>query len=135
MEIKDNLLEISNAIFLKKENWKFVTDEQKVKWFFIFNRYFSKRYPELSQLLNLKSVDKVAAMDLWYTFMSKKPYPKWFWSKSESLEKPKITKKDLELLIKKLELKESDINYLVDNHSDFIKEEIKYWNSIENNKN
>lgn len=126
---------VADAMFYNKNNWVHIPDEEKEGCFFIFNRYFSKRYPELSQLLNLKSVDKVAAMDLWYTFMLKKPYPKWFWSKSESLEKPKITKKDLELLIKKLELKESDINYLVDNHSDFIKEEIKYWNSIENNKN
>lgn len=126
---------VADAMFYNKNNWVDIPDEEKEGCFFIFNRYFSKRYPELSQLLNLKSVDKVAAMDLWYTFMLKKPYPKWFWSKSESLEKPKITKKDLELLIKKLELKESDINYLVDNHSDFIKEEIKYWNSIENNKN
>lgn len=126
---------VADAMFYNKNNWVDIPDEEKEGCFFIFNRYFSKRYPELSQLLNLKSVDKVVAMDLWYTFMSKKPYPKWFWSKSESLEKPKITKKDLELLIKKLEIKESDINYLVDNHSDFIKEEIKYWNSIENNKN
>lgn len=126
---------VADAMFYNKNNWVDITDEEKEGCFFIFNRYFSKRYPELSQLLNLKSVDKVVAMNLWYTFMLKKPYPKWFWSKSESLEKPKITKKDLELLIKKLELKESDINYLVDNHSDFIKEEIKYWNSIENNKN
>lgn len=126
---------VADAMFYNKNNWVDIPDDEKEGCFFIFNRYFSKRYPELSQLLNLKSVDKVAAMDLWYTFMLKKPYPKWFWSKSESLEKPKITKKDLELLIKKLELKESDINYLVDNHSDFIKEEIKYWNSIENNKN
>lgn len=126
---------VADAMFYNKNNWVDIPDNEKEGCFFIFNRYFSKRYPELSQLLNLKSVDKVAAMDLWYTFMLKKPYPKWFWSKSESLEKPKITKKDLELLIKKLELKESDINYLVDNHSDFIKEEIKYWNSIENNKN
>jgi hypothetical protein len=131
-----NLKLVADAMFYKKHDWVNISDEEKESCFFIFNRYFSKKYPELSQLLNLKSIDKISAMDLWYNYMLSKPYPNWFWSKSDSsIEKPKISKKDIELLVKKLELKESDIHYLVENNYEIIKEELKYWNSIENNKN
>jgi hypothetical protein len=135
-KIDDNLLSIFNAMFKTREDWECVTEKQKSTYFFIINRNLSKKYPELSQLLNLKSIDKISAMDLWYNYILSKPYPNWFWSKSDSsMEKPKISKKDIELLVKKLELKESDIHYLVENNYEIIKEELKYWNSIENNKN
>lgn len=121
---------VSKSMFYKKD-WDKIPDEEKESCFFIFNRYFSKKYPEMSQLLNNKTIDKVAAMDLWYHFMKNKPYPSWFWSKGDTLEKPKVSNKDYQLLLKRLNLKEFDLNYLIDNHYDFVKEEIKYWNSLE----
>ena len=81
------IIDVANAIFTKKSEWKNITDEDKEKFFFVFNRYFAKKYPEKAQLLNLKNIDKVSAFDLWYQFMLDKPYPKWFWSKSEKSEK------------------------------------------------
>lgn len=131
MEIEDNILAISNCIFNNRENWKFVTDEQKIKWFFIFNRYFAKKYPEKSQLLNLKVIDKVSSLNLWYNFMLDKPFPKWFWSKSEKLEKSEVNDKDYKLLLEKLKVKSNDLDYLIDKHMDFIKEELKYFKEIE----
>lgn len=121
---------VSKAMFYKKD-WDKIPDDEKESCFFIFNRYFSKKYPEMSQLLNNKTIDKVGAMDLWYHFMKDKPYPNWFWSKGETIEKPKVSNKDYQLLLKRLNLKEFDLNYLIDNHYDFIKEEIKYYNSLE----
>lgn len=121
---------VSKAMFYKKD-WDKIPDEEKESCFFIFNRYFSKKYPEMSQLLNNKTIDKVAAMDLWYHFMKDKPYPKWFWSKSKSIEKPKVPNKDFQLLLQRLNLKKTDIDYLIENHYDFVKEEIKYWKSLE----
>ena len=131
MEIEDNLLSISNTIFKNRKNWKFVTDEQKNKWFFIFNRNFSKKFPEKAKLFNIKSVDKVSAMNLWYQFMADKPYPSWFWSKSETTEKSEISEKDYKLLLKKLKIKEIDLDYLIINNFNFIKEELNYYKKIE----
>jgi hypothetical protein len=130
-----NLKLVADAMFYNKHEWNNIPDEEKESCFFIFNRYFSKRYINHSQLLNLKNIDKISSMNIWFHFMKSKPYPKWFWSKSEPLEKPKISKKDIDLLVKRISVKEIDILYLIENHFDFIKEEVKYWNSIENNKN
>ena len=129
------IIDIANALFTDKNKWKDITDEDKEKFFFIFNRYFSKKYSEKSQLLNLKNVDKVSAFNLWFNYMIDKPYPKWFWSKSEKLEKSEISEKDYKLLLTNLKIKESDLDFLIDNHIDFIKEELKYFKNLQKNNN
>jgi hypothetical protein len=126
MEIEDNLLAISNVIFRNRENWKFVTDEQKLKWFFIINRNLSKKFPEKAQLLNLKSIDKITAMNLWYQFMLNQPYPNWFWSKSDKVDKSEISDKDYKIILQRLKIKDIDLDYLIKNHINFIKEELIY---------
>jgi hypothetical protein len=126
MEIEDNLLAISNVIFRNRENWKFVTDEQKLKWFFIINRNLSKKFPEKAQLLNLKSIDKITAMNLWYQFMLNQPYPNWFWSKSDKGDKSEISDKDYKIILQRLKIKDIDLDYLIKNHINFIKEELIY---------
>ena len=122
---------VGNAMFYKKREWVNVPDEEKESCFFIFNRYFAKKYPEMSQLLNLKTINKVTAMNLWYEFMLDKPYPNWFWSKSDKTEKSVIGDKDYKLLLQKLKIKDLDLDYLIMNHFEFIKEELKYYKSIE----
>ena len=122
---------VGNAMFYKKREWVNVPDEEKESCFFIFNRYFAKKYPEMSQLLNLKTINKVTAMNLWYEFMLDKPYPNWFWSKSDKTEKSVIGDKDYKLLLQKLKIKYLDLDYLIMNHFEFIKEELKYYKSIE----
>lgn len=124
------LIDVANAMFKNKRDWVNITDEDKEKFFFIFNRYFSKMYPEKAQLLNLKNINKVSSMDLWYYYMLNKPYPKWFWSKSKK-EKPIIPDKDFKLLMRKFNLKDLDVEYLIENHFDFIKEELKYFKELE----
>jgi hypothetical protein len=122
---------VGNAMFYKKGDWVNVPDEEKESCFFIFNRYFSKKYPEKAQLLNLKTINKVTAMNLWYQFMLDKPYPNWFWSKSDKTEKSVISDKDYKLLLQKLKIKDLDLDYLIMKHFEFIKEELKYYKSIE----
>ncbi len=120
------LIDIANALFRTKSDWKKITDEDKEKFFFIFNRYFAKKYPEKAQLFNLKTIDKVTAFNLWFQFMLDKPYPNWFWSKSTPTEKS-ISEADFSLLIRKLRIKDIDLQYLIQNHPDFIKEELKHY--------
>jgi hypothetical protein len=63
--------------------------------------------------------------------MLKQPYPNWFWSKSEKGEKSEIIDKDYKLLLQKLKIKDIDLDYLIEHHIDFIKEELKYYKQIE----
>lgn len=122
------LIDIANAMFRDKHNWKNIEDEDKEKFFFIFNRYFSKKYPGRSQLLNNKTIDKVTALNLWYYFNLDKSYPKWFWSKSPKSVSSDIDEKDFDLLMKKLNLnKPDDLNYLLNNYPEIIQEELKFY--------
>jgi len=130
MIIENHLLAITNAMFKDKENWKWVTDEQKNEFFFIINRLLSKRFPIESQLLNNKSIDKIAGLELWYNFMKSNPYPSWIWSKSEK-EKPLIPESDYKLLLHKLKIKDIDLDFLLEKHFDFIKEELNYYKKLE----
>lgn len=122
---------VGNAMFYKKNEWVNISDEEKESCFFIFNRYFSKKYPDKAQLFNLKSIDKVTTMNLWYQFMKNKPYPDWFWSKGEKSEKSEISDKDYKLLLQRLKVKDIDLDYLIEHHIDFVKEELKYYKQIE----
>ena len=58
MTIDNNILAISNVIFKDRDNWKWVTEEQKEQFAFIFNRFFSKKFPQHALCLNLKEQDK-----------------------------------------------------------------------------
>ena len=125
--IENNILAISNVMFRNKEDWSKVSDDQKDQFFFIFNRYFSKKYPIESQLLNSKSIDKTIGMDLWFHFMKSKPYPKWFWSKStEKSEKEEFNEKELLMLRQYLDIKSEELDFLIKHHKDEIIEELEY---------
>ena len=122
------LIDVANALFRNKKDWKNISIEDKEKFFFIFNRYFSKKYPTNAQFLNNKNVDKSSSLDLWYYFMLDKPYPNWFWSKSSKVDKSSLDSKDFSLLMTKLQLnKEDDLVYLIDKYPDFIQEELKFY--------
>lgn len=125
------LIDVVSALLRKSNNWDKISDEEKSLNFFIVNRYLSKKYPEKAQLLNLKSIDKVLAMELWFNFMREQPYPSWFWSKSNTVDKPELSSKDYKLLLIKLNIKPDDLNYLLNKQPDFIKEELLYLKKIE----
>lgn len=130
-QIDDNILAVSNCIFKNPEHWIYVTDEMKKKYFFIFNRYMSKKYPEQAQFLNDKLLDEIMGMNLIYAFLSKKTYPRWFWSKSEKkAEKISFSQKDLVSLQSRLDIKEPEMDLLVKYYPDEIKEELKYIKAL-----
>ena len=125
------IIDVANAMF-GKSDWNKITDEDKEKFFFIFNRYFSKKYPHEAQLLNLKTIDKVVGMNLIFQFMKEKPYPTWFWSKGEKIDKKSdISESEFKSLLVYLKLKREDIEYLINNFPDFIKSELKYIKDFE----
>jgi hypothetical protein len=122
------LIDVANAMFRNKKDWKNITDLDKERFFFIFNRYFSKKFTHLSQLLNDKKIDKSSALDLWYYYMLDKSYPNWFWSKSPKFDKSELEDKDFKLLFEKMGLnKEDDLIYLIQNYPDIIMEELKFY--------
>lgn len=123
------LIDVFKAM-MRKGSWEKITVEEKEKNFFIFNRYFSKRYPEQAQLLNLKNIDKVVGMELWYQFMKTEPYPDWFWSKSEKSDKQVLAPKDYKMLLVSLKVKPDDLDYLIEKHFDFVKEELSYLKKV-----
>ena len=134
MIIDNNILAISNVIFRDREKWQYITDEQKSEFAFIFNRFFSKKFPHHALCLNLKKQDKVTIMDMWFHFMKDKPYPNWFWSKSEKWSKTSLDDKDFKFLMKKMNLnKEDDLVYLMNYYSEIIEEELKYYKKKEKN--
>lgn len=133
--IEDNILSISKAMFQNRGDWKFVTQEMKEKYFFIFNRYFSKKYPKMAQLLNDKNINKSISLDLWFNFMIDKTYPKWFWSKSQEKKIESMSKGDFELLMEKLHLnKKEDLEYLIQNSPDIVEEELKFYKKQQKQK-
>jgi hypothetical protein len=117
-------------MFQERNKWKYVSDKQKEKWFFIINRNMVKKYPQKAQLLNLKTIDKATAMDLWFHFMKTQPYPDWFWSKSPKPEKD-MPEKEYKQLLRHFKIKKSDLDYLIDRYPDFIKEEQTYLKKLE----
>jgi hypothetical protein len=128
MKIDNNLLSITNCIFKERDKWQFVTDSQKEEFAFIVNRLFSKMYPVQSQCLNHKHQDKVSMMNMWFSFQERKPYPRWFWSKSPNWDKTNLPEKDFKLLMSKLNInKEEDLIFLLEKYPEYIKEELKWF--------
>ena len=126
-QIDDNLLAIFNCMVKNKNDWEYVTDDQKEKFFFIINRQLSKKYPEKSKLLNDKLINKVSAMDTWYFFMLDKPYQKWFWSKSGvDKQKSEWNESDLKSLLVESDISKEDLQILINYYPDIVNEEIKY---------
>ena len=124
------LIDVANAMLKNKKDWSKISDEDKDRFFFIFNRFFSKKYPDKSKLLNNKTINKVSAMDTWYLFMLDKPYPKWFWSKSEKKSKDEIEESEINYLLEEHSIKSSDLEILIKYYPDIVNEEIKYYRDV-----
>lgn len=127
-------------MFRIKRDWIYdregnkISDEEKILNFFIFNRYLSKTYPDKAQLLNLKTIDKLTAMELWFQFMKTQPYPDNFWSKSPKNENGGISDKERNTLKKHLRVDDFDLDYLIRRYPEIVKEELTHLVKIEKQK-
>ena len=79
---------------------------------------------------NNKLIDKVSSLDLWYHFMKAKPYPSWIWSKCEP-DKGPLVDSDYKLLLRQFKIKDIDLDYLIEHHFDFIKNELNYFKKLQ----
>jgi len=131
------ITDVANAMFRIKNDWIYdrdgnkITDEEKELNFFIFNRYFSKTYPEKAQLLNLKTMDKLTAMELWFQFMRTQPYPENFWSKSNKKENEDLSEKERKSLRRHLQVDDLDLDYLIRRYPEIVKDELSHLTKLE----
>lgn len=67
-------------------NWKKVSYHDKVRNFFMINRFMSIQYPAQANLFNKISIPSAAAIDFWRHILSLKfkTTPKWIFTKTKS---------------------------------------------------
>lgn len=115
---------IVNIMFSKKKDWNTLSDHDKETFFFIFNRYMGKKYPKQAQFFNDKAIDKVTAMDVWFSFLQKEVrIPTWFWRGPTKRKDPGI--KDWKIIQDFWECSIDDIYLLCELFPNDVKEEIK----------
>lgn len=123
---------IVDFMFKNKDKYENVGDVDKERNFFIINRKFAREYPIHAEFFNKKNSNKASALDIWFAFFHKKRannIPQWYWGykkkkKGESIST--IIKKDeIKYLMDFYDIAESDVMYLIINHREEVKEEIK----------
>lgn len=130
--INDALFDVCNVLVKDKHKFSELPDNLKEKYFFIINRYLSKRYPNFAKELNHKKIDKALAFDTWYYFLHDKPNPKWMWSKSEKIEKESgLSDKEKVMLLKYYGVRLEDVDYLNNWFPKEVKDDLKWLLQIE----
>jgi hypothetical protein len=126
---------IIDFIFKNKDNYKKLSDEDKERCFFMVNRKLARGFPTHAQFFNDKSIDKANATDIWYHFFIKKGakgIPSWYWPpKKEAKEKSIATKADIEFLMNLYDIKENDVQFLIQYHKEDVIEELKKYHKFE----
>lgn len=111
-----NFIEVADCIFVNKDKYKQLTDEDKIGAFFILNRKFAYKYPKIAKFLNDKSIDKASAMDQWFeVFKNQKGIPGWYWGTKSKKDTPKAKKdKDYQKIQLRYGLREEDMRFLIE---------------------
>ena len=119
------IIDVANYLFRVRS--VSLTEEDKIKSGWIFNRLLSKKYPEQSSLLNHKNQDKGLVIDMWFHFLKGEPYPKWLWSKTTQ-EKKSLKLDEYKYFYNQYDLNIRDVDWLISRNPDIIEEELKYFN-------
>lgn len=122
---------IVDTIFIHKDRYRRLTNEDKESMFFIFNRYMSKQYPAQAQFFNKREIDKASAMDIWFNFLIKETrVPYWFWRGKTKKISPKT--KDWKIVYDFYEgdLSVDDILLFEELYPNDLKDEIKRVKNI-----
>lgn len=128
-----DFIQIVDRIFINKETYCEVTDEDKVAAFFKINRKFGKQFPEVAIKFNSKSTDKASAIDMWFDyFKNTRGIPKWYWDPKDRVKTIKDKKKSNYQEIKEREgLDDYDMRFLEKYFEEDLKKEIKKLNKFE----
>ena len=122
-----NFIKVVDYIFLNKDKYSELTDEDKINSFFIINKKFSIYYPKIAQFLNNKFIDKASAIDQWFIlFKDQKTIPGWYW-KTKSKKEPDKTKKEknYKKISERYELKENEMKFLIKYFKSELDKELK----------
>lgn len=126
---KPNFIQIVDYIFVKKEMYKTLTDDDKIDNFFIINRKFGLKYPKIAQFLNRKETDKASAMDFWFMFF-RNTYstPSWYWAKSTNTKSKtnKMSSGDKEIVMKYCNIEDDrNFEFLYEHYREDLEFELK----------
>jgi len=122
-----NFITVVDCIFVNKDKYLELTDEDKINSFFIINRKFSMKYPKIAQFLNNKSIDKASAVDQWFVlFKDQKGIPGWYWKTKSKKDTEKVKKeKNYSKISDRYELKESEMKFLIKYFKPELDKELK----------
>jgi len=133
------LIDVIKMLFGNRSKYRSLTIKEKGDYFFIINRLLSKKFPLFSDKMNLKSIDKSLALDIWYLEIGNRlksgdidsTYSKWLWSKGTKVKHNNLSDKDNMFLMKKLRMGQEDLNFLLTYHEEDTKEELKYYKKLD----
>jgi hypothetical protein len=128
-----NFITIVDRIFINKDSYWDIPDEDKVAAFFKINRKFGKQFPEIARKFNHKDIDKASAIDMWFNYFKDfRGIPKWYWDPKDRKKVTKASKKSNYDAVKvREELSDNDIKYLEAFYEDELKSEMKKLNKFE----
>ena len=108
---------VVNSIFNNKKLYNNIDDNEKEKFFFIFNRYMARAHPYNAEALNKNGIDTLLALDIWNRFSEKTTQiPKWFYpsiKKKELSDNSNIDKLILQYYPEELIVKEEEKNNIL----------------------
>ena len=127
-----DFIQIIDKIFVNRDTYHEVTDEDKVGSFFIINRKLGKQFPKIAQRFNHKFVDKASSIDLWYAFFNgSKKIPDWYWDPKNRVKKTKSKKGNYDIIQQREELSDKEMKFLETYYEDDLKKELKKLNKFE----
>lgn len=127
-----NFKEIVDRIFIHKDRYAEITDEDKIANFFIINRKLSIGFPEIAAKFNHKNIDKASAIDLWNQhFKNTYRIPDWYWPPKNRVKPTKNKKGNYDLIKERDELKDFEMDFLEKYYEKDLKLEMKKLSKFE----
>ncbi len=129
-----DFIQIVDRIFLNKDLYQQVTDEDKIAAFFKINRKFGKQYPEIAKKFNHKNVDKASAIDMWAEHFKNyrgSKLPGWYWDPKDRKVTKASKKSNYNAIKEREELSDNEIKYLEKFYEEDLKNEMKKLNKFE----